>query len=65
MLTTEGRHLTFSKELLEVVQLFRRVGGETGPWQRVAEDRAVFMGFMRGPHGKSLTYQLSATLPPA
>ena len=36
VLTPEGRHLTFSKELLEVAHLFRRVGGETGPWQRVA-----------------------------
>ncbi len=30
---------------------------------RVAEDLAVFMDFMRGQHGKSLTYQLSATRP--
>lgn len=36
VLTPEGRHLTFSKELLEVAHIFRRVGGETGPWQRVA-----------------------------
>lgn len=32
----EGRHLAFSKELLEVAHIFRRVGGEAGPWQRVA-----------------------------
>ena len=31
-----GRHLTFSKEMLEVAHVFRRVGGEAGPWQRVA-----------------------------
>ncbi|MDO7848602.1 Fic family protein [Hymenobacter sp. M29] len=30
---------------------------------RVAEDLAVFMDFMRGQHGKSLTYQLSASVP--
>ncbi|GAA4492759.1 hypothetical protein GCM10023172_00400 [Hymenobacter ginsengisoli] len=36
VLTPEGRHLTFSKELLEVAHIFRRVGGEAGPWQRVA-----------------------------
>jgi hypothetical protein len=35
-LTPEGRHLTFSKKLLEVAHIFRRVGGEAGPWQRVA-----------------------------
>jgi len=35
-LTPEGRHLTFSKELMEVAHIFRRVGGEAGPWQRVA-----------------------------
>ncbi|MGI4872313.1 MAG: hypothetical protein ACRYFX_14190 [Janthinobacterium lividum] len=35
-LTPEGRHLAFSKELLEVAHIFRRVGGEAGPWQRVA-----------------------------
>ena len=27
---------------------------------RVAEDLTVFMNFMRGQHGKSLSYQLSA-----
>ena len=30
---------------------------------RVAEDLAVFLDFMRGQHGKSLTYQLSASVP--
>ncbi|AIZ65557.1 hypothetical protein PK28_18200 (plasmid) [Hymenobacter sp. DG25B] len=30
---------------------------------RVAEDLAVFMDFMRGQHRKSLTYQLSASVP--
>lgn len=35
-LTPEGRQLAFSKELLEVAHVFRRVGGEAGPWQRVA-----------------------------
>lgn len=35
-LTHEGRRLTFSKELLEVAHIFRRVGGDAGPWQRVA-----------------------------
>jgi hypothetical protein len=35
-LTPTGRHLTFSKELLEVAHVFRRVGGEAAPWQRVA-----------------------------
>ena len=35
-LMPEGRHLSFSKELLEVAHIFRRVGGEAGPWQRVA-----------------------------
>ena len=30
---------------------------------RVTEDLAVFMDFMRGQHGKSLTYQLSASVP--
>ncbi|MCA8833286.1 hypothetical protein [Hymenobacter pini] len=35
-LTEEGRHLAFSKEVLEVAHVFRRVGGAAGPWQRVA-----------------------------
>jgi hypothetical protein len=35
-LTPTGRHLTFSKELLEVAHVFRRVGSEAAPWQRVA-----------------------------
>ncbi|MDO7887834.1 Fic family protein [Hymenobacter cheonanensis] len=30
---------------------------------RVTEDLEVFMDFMRGQHGKSLTYQLSASVP--
>lgn len=31
-----GRHLTFTKDLLEVVHIFRRAGGEAAPWQRIA-----------------------------
>lgn len=31
-----GRHLAFSKDLLEVAHVFRRVGGEASSWQRVA-----------------------------
>ncbi|MBC6992111.1 MULTISPECIES: hypothetical protein [unclassified Hymenobacter] len=31
-----GRHIDFSKEMLEVAHVFRRVGGEAAPWQRVA-----------------------------
>ncbi|MDO7848593.1 hypothetical protein Q5H92_19665 [Hymenobacter sp. M29] len=31
-----GRHLAFSKELLDVAHVFRRVGGEASPWQRMA-----------------------------
>lgn len=31
---------------------------------RVADDRTVFFDFMRGQHGKSLTYQLTAAEPP-
>jgi len=35
-LTPEGRHLAFTKEMLEVAHIFRRTGGERSPWQRVA-----------------------------
>lgn len=35
-LTPEGRLLTFYKDILEMAHIFRRVGGEAGPWQRVA-----------------------------
>jgi hypothetical protein len=35
-LTPTGRHLAFSKDLLEVAHVFRRVGGEAAPWLRVA-----------------------------
>ena len=35
-LTPAGRHLAFSKELLEVAHIFRRVGGEAAPWTRLA-----------------------------
>lgn len=31
-----GRHLVFSKKMLEVAHVFRRVGGEASPWQRLA-----------------------------
>lgn len=31
-----GRHLAFSKAMLEVAHVFRRVGDEAAPWQRVA-----------------------------
>lgn len=31
-----GRHLAFSKEMLEVAHIFRRVGGDASPWQRLA-----------------------------
>ena len=31
-----GRRITFSKEMLEVAHLFRRVGGEASAWQRLA-----------------------------
>lgn len=35
-LVPTGRHIAFSKEMLEVAHLFRRVGGEAAPWQRLA-----------------------------
>ena len=35
-LVPTGRHLAFSKDLLEVAHVFRRVGGDTSAWQRVA-----------------------------
>ncbi|MBO3272138.1 hypothetical protein [Hymenobacter defluvii] len=35
-LVPEGRHLAFSKDLLEVAHVLRRVGGEASAWQRVA-----------------------------
>jgi hypothetical protein len=35
-LSDSGRHLTFSKALLEVAHVFRRVGGEGNPWTRLA-----------------------------
>lgn len=35
-LTPEGRHLAFTKEMLELAHIFRRTGGEGSPWQRVA-----------------------------
>lgn len=31
-----GRRIAFSKEMLEVAHLFRRVGGEASPWTRLA-----------------------------
>jgi hypothetical protein len=41
----------------------RQIYFEALEQNRVAEDLAVFMDFMRGQHGKSLTYQLSASVP--
>lgn len=35
-LSPAGRHLAFSKDLLEVAHIFRRVGGKNAPWQRMA-----------------------------
>ena len=31
-----GRYVSFSKELLEVAHVFRRVGGDSSTWQRMA-----------------------------
>ena len=37
-------HLAFSKDLLEVAHVFRRVGGEASSWQRVATNtRSPFL----------------------
>lgn len=35
-LEPNGRHIDFSKEMPEVAHLFRRVGSEAAPWQRLA-----------------------------
>ncbi|HEX8348823.1 MAG TPA: hypothetical protein VF598_02600 [Hymenobacter sp.] len=35
-LLPNGRHLAFSKELLEMAHVFRRAGGEASPWTRLA-----------------------------
>ena len=56
-LTPEGRHLAFSKEMLEVAHIFRRVGGEAGPWQRVAiNTRSPYLDTDVFAPGTSLEY---------
>ena len=52
-----GRRITFSKEMLEVAHLFRRVGGETAPWQRVAVNaRSPYLDTDAFAPGTSLEY---------
>lgn len=52
-----GRHLAFSKELLEVAHVFRRVGGEASAWQRVAVNaRSPFIDTNTFAPGTRLEY---------
>lgn len=58
-LVPEGRHIAFSKEMLEKVHVYRRVGTEGGDWQPVATNvRSPFIDTEEFPAGTTLEYQV-------
>jgi len=57
LLVPQGRQLNFSKELLEIVDVCRRVGDETAPWEIVAHNaRSPFIDTTVFPSGTVVTY---------
>ena len=58
-LVPAGRHLAFSKEMLEKVHVYRRVGTEGDTWQQVATNaRSPFIDPDAFPAGTTLEYQV-------
>jgi hypothetical protein len=63
-LIPEGRHLAFSKEMLEVAHVFRRAGGEVNSWQRVAVNaRSPYLDTDAFAPGTCLEYHVQHETP--
>jgi len=57
LLVSTGRQLNFAKELLEIIDIYRRVGGEAAPWETVAHNaRSPFVDTDSFPAGTHLDY---------
>ena len=57
LLVPAGRQLNFSKELLEIIDICRRVGGESAPWEIVAHNaRSPFVDTRAFPAGTVVEY---------
>ncbi|MCB2410987.1 hypothetical protein [Hymenobacter lucidus] len=58
-LVPEGRHIAFSKEMLEKVHVYRRQGAAGDDWQQVATNaRSPFVDTEEFPTGTTLEYQV-------
>jgi hypothetical protein len=58
-LVPAGRHVAFTKELLEKVHVYRRVVGEGNEWQLVATNaRSPFIDTEAFEAGTTLEYQI-------
>jgi hypothetical protein len=57
LLVPTGRQLKFAKELLEVIDICRRVGGEAAPWEIVAHNApSPFVDTREFPAGTLIEY---------
>jgi len=57
LLVPTGRQLNFAKELLEIIDIYRRVGSESAPWKTVARSaRLPFVDTDSFPAGTHLDY---------
>ena len=57
LLVPQGRQLNFSKELLEIIDVCRRVGDEAAPWEVVAHNaRSPFIDTTVFPPGTVVAY---------
>jgi hypothetical protein len=58
-LTPAGRHIAFSKDLLEKVHVYRRVAGEGDAWAQVAVNaRSPYVDAQEFPSGTTLEYHV-------
>lgn len=58
-LVPAGRHIAFSKEMLEKVHVYRRVATAGGAWQQVATNaRSPFIDTEVFPSGTTLEYHV-------
>ncbi|MCI1189774.1 hypothetical protein MON38_20315 [Hymenobacter sp. DH14] len=58
-LTPAGRHIAFSKEMLEKVHVYRRVASEGAAWEQVAVNaRSPFVDTHAFPPGTTVEYHV-------
>ncbi|TDN37241.1 hypothetical protein E4631_25270 [Hymenobacter sp. UV11] len=58
-LTPAGRHIAFSKEMLEKVHVYRRVIAEGAAWEQVAANvRSPFVDTYAFPPGTTVEYHV-------